>query len=135
VALTPILPRLMKLGRLGRKSGLGIYRYTDNDSRTRGSSDAEFSQLIAPYIKTQNAKTYKPEQIVERIVAVMVDEGVKILEEEMVGDLRDIELCVIQGLSFPQHRGGIFFWADTAGLSKTWLGEGTRFYDSLKVTG
>jgi 3-hydroxyacyl-CoA dehydrogenase / enoyl-CoA hydratase / 3-hydroxybutyryl-CoA epimerase len=142
VTLTPILPKLMKLGRLGRKTGCGIYRYRGQDPRQRGEIDPEFSKMMAPYQAKVSPKKeappagsdheslidLRPDKIAKQIVSAMVAEGKNILDEELVDDLRDIELCVIQGLSFPQHRGGIFFWADAEGLSETWLGKGQRFY-------
>jgi 3-hydroxyacyl-CoA dehydrogenase len=133
VTLTPILPKLMKLGRLGRKTGVGIYRYPTSDSRARGVSDPEFAKIIAPFLVKSDQENAKREELAERIVAAMVNEGVTILEEDLVEDLRDIELCAIQGLSFPQHRGGIFFWADSARLSKNWLGDNTKFYDGIQA--
>lgn len=133
VTLSPILPKLMKLGRLGRKSGVGIYQYADGDSRTRGKVDPEFAKIIAPYLRQTIEKEFEAESIAKMIVMAMVSEGVKILDEDIVDDLRDIELCAIQGLSFPQHRGGIFFWADAAGLSENWLGENGLFYDNIEA--
>jgi 3-hydroxyacyl-CoA dehydrogenase/enoyl-CoA hydratase/3-hydroxybutyryl-CoA epimerase/3-hydroxyacyl-CoA dehydrogenase/enoyl-CoA hydratase/3-hydroxybutyryl-CoA epimerase/enoyl-CoA isomerase len=162
VTLSPILPKLMKLGRLGRKTGVGIYRYASQAASERGQFDPEFARIVAPYQVratrvagaaddparlrghgssiSKNAADLKssldrsPEKISRQIVSAMVLEATRILDEEIVGDLRDIELCVIQGLSFPQHRGGLFFWSDATGLSETWLGKGGRFYHSRDQT-
>ena len=51
-----------------------------------------------------------------QILAPVVLEATRIMEEEGVNDFRDIELAFIHGLSFPQHRGGLLFWADEVGI-------------------
>ena len=50
------------------------------------------------------------------VLAAIALEASHIIDEELVADFRDIDLCVIHGFSFPQHQGGILFWADQVGL-------------------
>ena len=120
VTLSPILPRMVKLGRLGRKTGLGFYRYPDPHGKAEW--DEELPKLLASYTEsdatdrtTENPKTRR-ERIINQVLAAMVLEASHIIDEELVADFRDIDLCVIHGFSFPQHRGGLLFWADQVGL-------------------
>ena len=125
VTLSPVLPRMVKAGRLGRKSGAGFYRYPD--LRADRVWDEEVMELIASYrtdpldestermIKKLNKN---PKEIAHQILSAIVLEATNILQEEIVADSRDIDLCIIHGFSFPQHQGGILFWADQVGIQK-----------------
>ena len=120
VTLSPILPRMVKLGRLGRKTGLGFYRYPE----PRGDAlwDDELPTLLASYVDPeatelpQKSTKIQHEKITNQILSAICLEATHIIDEELVADFRDIDLCVIHGFSFPQHRGGILFWADQVGL-------------------
>jgi 3-hydroxyacyl-CoA dehydrogenase/enoyl-CoA hydratase/3-hydroxybutyryl-CoA epimerase len=120
VTLSPILPRMVKMGRLGRKTGLGFYRYPD--PRGDAEWDEELPELLASYVDAaatdlprENLKIQR-EKITHQILAAIALEASHIIDEELVADFRDIDLCVIHGFSFPQHQGGILFWADQVGL-------------------
>lgn len=120
VTLSPILPRMVKLGRLGRKTGVGFYRYPD--PRGDAQQDNGLPELVASYVDASATDLPKldskiqREKITNQILAAIALEATNIIEEELVADFRDIDLCVIHGFSFPQHRGGILFWADQVGL-------------------
>lgn len=115
VSLSPILPRMVKKNLLGRKVGTGFYRYEETDG------DAVFDASIDEELKDYRTADLKPDTegdiLVARILASMSLEASLILEEEIVNDARDIDLCVIHGLSFPTHQGGILFWADQNGAT------------------
>ena len=51
-------------------------------------------------------------------MCAIVLEASYLLDDEMVNDPRDIDLCIIHGFSFPQHHGGILFWADRFGIER-----------------
>lgn len=119
VTLSPVLPRLVKAGRLGRKSGHGFYAYPE----LAGDPvwDPGVMDLLSSYrgegpIDEELANDQ--ERITHQLLSAVVLEATHILDEEIVGDFRDIDLCIIHGFSFPQHRGGILFWADQVGLQK-----------------
>ena len=115
VTLSPILPRMVKLQRLGRKSGVGFYRYPV--ARGTGQIDTELPPLLASYLSLGDKPiSLTPAEIVSQVLSGMVLEATRILDEEIVADFRDIDLCVIHGFSFPQHRGGLLYWADQVGL-------------------
>ena len=125
VTLSPILPKLMKSKRLGRKSGAGFYDYPDTQGDRvwnpntmdliagyRDASPSQSSQRISKAMQSD------PTQIAHQILAAVTLEATNILNEEIVADPRDIDLCIVHGFSFPQHQGGILFWAQQTGLQK-----------------
>lgn len=115
VSLSPVLPRLVKAGLLGRKSTKGgFYRYDADGEAAKLNPDS--ARLIADY-RNADPVTLNAKAIAHRIVASMALEATRILEEAMVADPRDIDLCVIHGFSFPAHQGGVLFWSD----QQSWL--------------
>jgi 3-hydroxyacyl-CoA dehydrogenase/enoyl-CoA hydratase/3-hydroxybutyryl-CoA epimerase/3-hydroxyacyl-CoA dehydrogenase/enoyl-CoA hydratase/3-hydroxybutyryl-CoA epimerase/enoyl-CoA isomerase len=114
ITASPILPALMKAGRLGQKSGSGFFKYKDKHGR--GEADPALTPLIDTYVRGQRAFTQ--EEITARLFLPMVLEATRILEEKLVRDVRDVDLGVIFGLGFPPFKGGLLFWADTVGAAK-----------------
>jgi 3-hydroxyacyl-CoA dehydrogenase/enoyl-CoA hydratase/carnithine racemase len=114
-AASPILPALVKAGRLGQKSGSGFYAYKDKKGG-RGTPDPALDELIKPHIRKQ--ETFSSEQITARLFLPMVLEATRILEAKVVRDVRDVDLGLIFGVGFPPFKGGLLFWADTLGPAK-----------------
>ena len=110
--MTPVLPRMVKKGWLGRKTGQGFYRYETSDGPRIW--DARIDELLASYVDPIDQQV----DIAQSICAVMTLEAARLLDEKIVADPRDIDLCVINGFSFPDHVGGILFWADRLGAGK-----------------
>ena len=62
--------------------------------------------------------SFTDDEIVDRILAAMVNEGAKILEEGMAQRASDIDVTYVFGYGFPKYRGGPMFWAQQRGLDK-----------------
>lgn len=128
IVASPLLPAMVKAGRLGQKSGAGFFRY--DPGQKQGRADPEFQVLADRY--TRERREYSLEQITMRLFLPMLLEATRILQERIVRDARDIDLGLIYGLGFPAFRGGLLFWADTEGAERIleWLrpfeGLGTR---------
>lgn len=101
--------------RWGQKKGKGFYDY---DERRNPSP----SPRVAEIIQEWRDKTGTPQhdvtdqEIVERTLYTMVNEGARILEEGMAQRASDIDVVWIYGYGWPVYRGGPMFWADTIGL-------------------
>lgn len=109
--------RLCEAGRLGRKAGKGWYDYLDG----RTVASAEVEEIIASERRRQarEPQAFTPEQIQRRILAVMVNEGARVLEEGISLRPSDIDLVFVNGYGFPRLRGGPLFAADEQGLAET----------------
>ena len=113
--VTTIREALCAVGRFGQKAGKGFYDY--DEARNRTPSD-EVKQIIADFA----AKEGKPQreiskdEIRERLLYPMVNEGALILEEGMAQRASDIDVVWINGYGWPLYTGGPMFWADTIGL-------------------
>jgi 3-hydroxyacyl-CoA dehydrogenase len=114
IGLTPVLPRLVKLGRLGQKTGLGFYRYPPGGGAAE--RDPGLTDVLAPYIRPGGALV--PEQIATRLMLPMLLEATRALDEQVVDDPRDVDLGVLFGLAFPRSRGGLLYWADQLGAKR-----------------
>lgn len=117
VTVSPVLPKMVKSGRLGRKSDQGFYHYDAPKSPAVWNDDV--LELIGQYRESDSEESSQLsfEQIANQILSVMVLEATNILEEEIAADFRDLDLSVIHGFSFPKYQGGILFWADRVSLA------------------
>ncbi len=110
--------RVVELGRLGQKTGKGWYRY-EAGSRTP-VADPEIDALIKSYRAELgiNPRAISDEEIVQRCVYALINEGAKILEEGIALRASDIDVVYLTGYGFPVRTGGPMFYAQTVGLDK-----------------
>jgi len=112
-----VADRLCELGRFGQKTGAGFYRY-EAGSRTP-VPDTVVSQIIEECAREAGIqrRAITDEEIVERCIYALVNEGAKVLQEGIAQRASDIDLIYVNGYGFPAWRGGPMFYADTVGLA------------------
>ena len=108
---------LCAIDRWGQKKGAGFYDY---DEKRRPSPSPVVQQIIEDFAAKQGVtrRQIDDEEIVERTLYTMVNEGAKILEEGMAQRASDIDVVWVYGYGWPVYRGGPMCWADTEGLPK-----------------
>ncbi|MEM7469640.1 MAG: 3-hydroxyacyl-CoA dehydrogenase family protein, partial [Pseudomonadota bacterium] len=117
---TAIADRICEMGRFGQKTGAGYYRYEAGE-RTP-IRDAAIEQLIEDYSQEKglNRRKIEAEEIVERLIYALVNEGAKILEEGVAQRASDIDVIYVNGYGFPASLGGPMRYADSVGLDKVY---------------
>ncbi|HMM86788.1 3-hydroxyacyl-CoA dehydrogenase NAD-binding domain-containing protein [Azohydromonas sp.] len=111
-----VADRLCEQGRFGQKTGAGWYDYRP------GRRDAIPSPLVEQMIADHRKELGVPprqlgdDEVVQRLVFALVNEGAKILEEGIASKASDIDMVYLTGYGFPLHRGGPMCYADTFGL-------------------
>jgi 3-hydroxyacyl-CoA dehydrogenase len=109
--------RICELGRFGQKSGAGWYDYKP------GERTASVSKLVNDIVLEESARlgltrrTVGDEEIVQRALYSLINEGARILEEGIALRASDVDVVYLTGYGFPDFRGGPLFYADTVGLS------------------
>jgi len=103
-------------GRLGQKTGKGFYRYEKGD-RTR-HEDPEAVEILARRAAELGVerRLHTDQEILERCIYPLLNEGLRILEEGIAQRASDIDVVWCMGYGFPRYRGGPMFHADTIGL-------------------
>ncbi|WP_175734960.1 3-hydroxyacyl-CoA dehydrogenase NAD-binding domain-containing protein [Burkholderia ambifaria] len=111
-----IADRLCELGRFGQKTDGGWYDYVPGDRKAKPS--ALVDELVVAYSKERGVERRKigDDEIVERLVFALVNEGAKILEEKIASKASDIDMVYLTGYGFPLWRGGPMLYADMVGL-------------------
>ncbi len=120
--------RLCTLGRLGQKTGAGWYRY--GESR-KGVPDDEVAELIrdAAHGAGLEPREVSEQEIVDRTLCALVNEGARILDEGAAQRASDIDVVYVTGYGFPAWRGGPMWYADRVGLD--WVYQKIRGFESL----
>lgn len=121
-------------GRWGQKKGAGYYDYDEKRNPTPSPRAAE---IIEEFRSKSNLpkREITDQEIVERTLYTMVNEGALILEEGKAQRASDIDVVWIYGYGWPVYRGGPMFWAQTEGLPKVVEGlekHGFKVAESLK---
>ena len=115
-----VADRLCEMGRFGQKTGRGWYRY--EEATRKAVPDPEVDQLIQECARKAGIprRTITSEEILERTLYALINEGAKILEEGIAVRAVDIDIIYINGYGFPAYRGGPMWYADTVGLKKVY---------------
>jgi 3-hydroxyacyl-CoA dehydrogenase/enoyl-CoA hydratase/3-hydroxybutyryl-CoA epimerase/3-hydroxyacyl-CoA dehydrogenase/enoyl-CoA hydratase/3-hydroxybutyryl-CoA epimerase/enoyl-CoA isomerase len=117
IEASPLIPAMVKSGRLGRKTGAGFYQYRTGGQRARiDRPDEAVSTLIKPYALP--ARDTTDATICDRLLLPMLLEALRVLDESIVRDGRDIDLAVIHALGFPAFRGGLLAWGNSLGAAE-----------------
>ena len=115
---SPIADRLVELGRKGQKTNAGWYRY--EEGKRTPLPDPVVEQTILDVSKELGIERRKisEEEILQRCLYPMINEGANILEEGIAQRASDIDVIWLYGYGFPRFRGGPMFYADQIGLKK-----------------
>jgi 3-hydroxyacyl-CoA dehydrogenase len=108
---------LCEMGRYGQKTSAGWYDYKPGDRTAYPAKVVD--DMIVQHSKDLGVERRKisDEEIVERLVFALVNEGAHILEEGIAQRASDIDMVYLTGYGFPLYRGGPMFYADTVGLA------------------
>jgi len=118
VRYSRIADRLCEQGRFGQKTGRGWYRY--ESGRRDALPDPEVEALIAAYRADMGIapRAIGEDEIVDRCILALVNEGARILEEGIAQRASDIDVVYLAGYGFPRFRGGPMYYADQRGLAE-----------------
>ena len=114
-----VADRLCEMGRYGQKTGKGWYVY---GADRKPQADPEVLSLIRSVAREAGIpqRTFSDEEIVERALYGLINEGARILEEGYALRASDLDVVYLNGYGFPAWRGGPMFYASTVGLAKVY---------------
>jgi 3-hydroxyacyl-CoA dehydrogenase len=114
--ISPIIEQLVALGRKGQKTGAGFYRYEGR----KALPDPAVTDVIVAVAREAGVtrRTVGDDEIIPRMLAPLINEGAKILEEGIALRAGDIDVTFCHGYGFPKHLGGPMYWAEQHGLAK-----------------
>ena len=120
--------RLCELGRYGQKTQAGWYLY---DEQRRPMHDPKVDRIIDEARREAGLtpREISSEEIVERTIYALVNEGARLLEEGIALRAVDIDIIYLNGYGFPAYRGGPMFYADSVGLRNVY--EHVREFERL----
>ncbi len=111
-----IADALVEQGRLGQKSGAGFYQY-DPQTRARISDPDVVALIAAQAVKYGvSRRDFSDEEILDRLLLPLINEGAKILQEGIAQRPGDIDVVYVFGYGFPVYHGGPMHYADHIGL-------------------
>jgi 3-hydroxyacyl-CoA dehydrogenase/enoyl-CoA hydratase/3-hydroxybutyryl-CoA epimerase len=112
MAESKILENLVKDNRIGKKSGVGFYKY---DNKKKISDPA-----VKTYIEVKEKKQLSDEDLINRMVYPMINEAARCLDEKIAARPQDVDLGMIYGTGFAPFKGGLLNFADCEGISKVY---------------
>lgn len=109
--------QMVAAGRLGQKTGSGWYSYDEN---RKASPNPETDAMIAAHAQRHGLtlRDIGEDEIRERLLYAMVNEGAKILDEGIAPRPQEIDVAMVNGLGWPAYTGGPMHWADRIGLDR-----------------
>ena len=109
--------QMVAQGRLGQKTGSGWYLYDEN---RKASPNPQTGEMIAAHAERYGLtlREIGEQEIRERLLYAMVNEGAKLLGEGVAPRPQEIDVAMVNGLGWPGHTGGPMHWADQIGLGK-----------------
>jgi len=112
-----VADRLVELGHLGQKAGRGWYRYADD---RKPIPDPDVLKLMESVAREHDIprRSISDEEILERTLHALVNEGARVLEAGIARRAADIDVIYLTGYGFPAFRGGPMFFADSVGLRR-----------------
>lgn len=113
----PIADRMVELGKLGKKTGAGWYRYPGGAGKVEDPIVADLA-LEESHFAGRTRTDYKPDEIRRRLLLAMINEAADILEEGIAQSAQDIDIVTVFGYGFPRWRGGLMHYADTLGAAQ-----------------
>lgn len=115
-----IADRICEMGRFGQKTGAGYYRYEPGDRTPH--PDPAIERLILDYTREKGIRrrAIAREEIVERLLYALVNEGARILDGGIAQRASDIDTIYVYGYGFPAYLGGPMFYADSVGLKQVY---------------
>ncbi|AYC34719.1 3-hydroxyacyl-CoA dehydrogenase [Pseudomonas cavernae] len=108
---------LCELGRFGQKARMGYYHYAEGSRQAEHDPEVDALVLRVAEGLGYRRRDIGAEEIVERCVLALVNEGAKILEENIAATSHDVDLVYLNGYGFPAATGGPMSWADGQGLA------------------
>jgi 3-hydroxyacyl-CoA dehydrogenase len=134
---SPLVGEMVRLGRLGQKSGAGFRKY----DRIAGpaAADPAFESLLQQFRHSDRGSMPGRREITDRLFLPMLFEAIRTVDEGIVTDPADVDTGLTLGIAFPASRGGILAWCDSEGAKSIidWsalyehLGPAFRAPDSL----
>lgn len=112
-----IADRMIELGKLGRKTGAGWYRYPGGGGKVEDPIVADLG-IEEAHLAGVTQRDWTPAEIEERLVLAMINEAADILHEGIAANALDIDLVTVLGYGFPRWRGGLMHYADTLGAAQ-----------------
>ncbi|MGA9335433.1 MAG: 3-hydroxyacyl-CoA dehydrogenase NAD-binding domain-containing protein, partial [Rudaea sp.] len=109
--------KICELGRFGQKTGKGWYDYKPGDRQAYPSDEVNALVIAHSAQLGIERRRIGDEEIVERLVYALVNEGARILDDGIASKASDIDIVYLTGYGFPLWRGGPMFYADSVGLN------------------
>ncbi len=113
----PIADALCEAGRFGQKSGKGYYSYASGSRTPERDAGVEAIVVEASRRAGITRRALSGDEIVERLLFPMINEGARILEERIAARASDIDVIWVNGYGWPVWRGGPIYYADAIGLA------------------